>query len=83
VSWPSGLPSSCQYPKLSGVHQTDLSPLPGVGNTHLAIALGIAAEAGYRAYVISAVDLVNVLQSAQLEGRPNLNSVPTSVRRSL
>lgn len=42
---------------------------PGVGKTHLAIALGIAAtEAGYRTYFTSAVDLAHALQSAQLEG---------------
>jgi len=42
---------------------------PGVGKSHLAIALGIAAtEAGYRTYFTSAADLVANLQSAHLEG---------------
>jgi len=42
---------------------------PGVGKTHLAIALGIAAtEAGYRTYFTTASDLVAGLQSAHLEG---------------
>jgi DNA replication protein DnaC len=42
---------------------------PGVGKTHLAIALGIAAtEAGYRTYFTSASDMVSSLQSAHLEG---------------
>jgi DNA replication protein DnaC len=42
---------------------------PGVGKTHLATALGIAAtEAGYRTYFVSAADLVANLQSAHLEG---------------
>jgi DNA replication protein DnaC len=42
---------------------------PGVGKTHLATALGIAAtEAGYRTYFVSATDLVANLQSAHLEG---------------
>lgn len=42
---------------------------PGVGKTHLAIALGIAAtEAGYRTYFTSAADLVHALQAAHLEG---------------
>ena len=42
---------------------------PGVGKTHLAIALGIAAtEAGYRTYFTSAADMVAALQSAHLEG---------------
>ncbi len=42
---------------------------PGVGKTHLATALGIAAtETGYRTYFISAADLVANLQSAHLEG---------------
>lgn len=42
---------------------------PGVGKTHLATALGIAAtEAGYRTYFISAAELVANLQSAHLEG---------------
>ena len=42
---------------------------PGVGKTHLGIALGIAAtEAGYRTYFTTASDLVAGLQSAHLEG---------------
>lgn len=42
---------------------------PGVGKTHLAIALGIAAtEAGYRTYFTSALDMAQNLQSAHLEG---------------
>jgi DNA replication protein DnaC len=42
---------------------------PGVGKTHLAIALGIAAtEIGYRTYYTTAADLVAGLQSAHLEG---------------
>ncbi|MGA7911003.1 MAG: IS21-like element helper ATPase IstB [Candidatus Dormiibacterota bacterium] len=42
---------------------------PGVGKTHLAIALGIAAtEVGYRTYFTSATDMVQRLQSAHLEG---------------
>lgn len=42
---------------------------PGVGVSHLAIALGIAAtEAGYRTYFTTAVDLVGHLQAAHLEG---------------
>ena len=42
---------------------------PGVGKTHLAIALGIAAtEAGYRTYFTTAADLVATLQAAHLEG---------------
>jgi DNA replication protein DnaC len=42
---------------------------PGVGKSHLAIALGIAAtEAGYRTYFTSASDMVTSLQSAHLEG---------------
>ena len=42
---------------------------PGVGKTHLGIALGVAAtEAGYRTYFTSAVDMVQALQSAHLEG---------------
>lgn len=46
---------------------------PGVGKTHLAIALGVAAtEAGYRTYFTSAVDMVQSLQSAHLEGLASL-----------
>jgi len=42
---------------------------PGVGKTHLAIALGIAAsEAGYRSYFTSAADMVHALQAAHLDG---------------
>lgn len=42
---------------------------PGVGKTHLGIALGVAASnAGYRTLFTSAVDLVHTLQSAHLEG---------------
>jgi len=42
---------------------------PGVGKTHLAIALGIAAsEAGYRIYFTTAAYLVARLRSAHLEG---------------
>lgn len=42
---------------------------PGVGKSHLAIALGIAAtEAGYRTYFTTAQDLVQNLQSSWLEG---------------
>jgi DNA replication protein DnaC len=42
---------------------------PGVGKSHLAIALGIAAtEAGFRTYFTTAVDLVAHLQAAHLEG---------------
>jgi DNA replication protein DnaC len=43
---------------------------PGVGKTHLAIALGIAAtEVGYRTYFTSAQDLVHSLTSAHVEGK--------------
>jgi DNA replication protein DnaC len=42
---------------------------PGVGKTHLAIALGVAAtKAGYRTLFTSAADMVQSLQSAHLEG---------------
>ncbi len=42
---------------------------PGVGKSHVAIALGIlATEAGYQAYFTSAADLVANLQSAHLAG---------------
>jgi DNA replication protein DnaC len=42
---------------------------PGVGKTHLAIALGIAAtETGYRTYFTSAVDMVHSLEAAHREG---------------
>jgi DNA replication protein DnaC len=43
---------------------------PGVGKTHLAIALGISAtEAGYRTYFTSAQDLVRHLSQAHRDGR--------------
>jgi DNA replication protein DnaC len=42
---------------------------PGVGKTHLGIALGVAAtEAGYRTYFTTAADMVHLLQAAHLEG---------------
>jgi len=42
---------------------------PGVGKTHLAIALGVAAtDAGYRTLFTSAADMVANLQAAHLEG---------------
>jgi DNA replication protein DnaC len=42
---------------------------PGVGKTHLAIALGVAASnAGYRTLFTSAADMVHALQAAHLEG---------------
>ena len=42
---------------------------PGVGKTHLAIALGVAAtEAGSRTYFTSATDMVHALQASHLEG---------------
>jgi DNA replication protein DnaC len=42
---------------------------PGVGKTHLAIALGIAAtEAGYRTLYTTAGDLVASLGAAHIEG---------------
>jgi DNA replication protein DnaC len=42
---------------------------PGVGKTHLAIGLGIAAtEAGYRTYFTTAVDMVHALEAAHREG---------------
>jgi DNA replication protein DnaC len=42
---------------------------PGVGKTHLGIALGVAAtDAGYRTLFTSAADMVAALQSAHLEG---------------
>jgi DNA replication protein DnaC len=45
---------------------------PGVGKTHLAIALGVAANnVGYRTYFTSAADLVAYLQAAHLEGLVN------------
>jgi len=46
---------------------------PGVGKTHLAIALGVAAtEAGYRTCFTSATDMVQALQAAHLEGLSQL-----------
>jgi DNA replication protein DnaC len=42
---------------------------PGVGKTHLAIGLGIAAtEAGYRTFFTTAADMVQHLQAAHLAG---------------
>jgi DNA replication protein DnaC len=42
---------------------------PGVGKTHLGIALGVAAsDAGYRTLFTAAADMVQVLQAAHLEG---------------
>jgi DNA replication protein DnaC len=42
---------------------------PGVGKTHLAIALGIAAtEVGYRTYFTGALDMAQTLQAAHREG---------------
>src|SRR3989442_9547415 len=56
---------------------------PGVGKSHLAIALGIAAtEAGYRTYFTSAADMVQSLQSAHLEGLSSLK-LRTYVQPSL
>ena len=52
----------------SGATYILLGP-PGVGKSHLAIALGVAAtEAGYRTYFTSAADMRAHLQSAHLEG---------------
>ena len=45
---------------------------PGVGKTHLAIGLGVAAtDAGYRTLFTSAADMVANLQAAHLEGTVN------------
>jgi DNA replication protein DnaC len=56
---------------------------PGVGKSHLAIALGVAAtEAGYRTYFTSAADMVQSLQSAHLEGLSSLK-LRTYVQPSL
>ena len=45
---------------------------PGVGKTHLGIALGVAAtDAGYRTLFTSAADMVSALQSAHLGGTSN------------
>jgi DNA replication protein DnaC len=42
---------------------------PGVGKSHLAIALGIAAtDAGYRTFFTTAADMVHTLQAAHLAG---------------
>jgi DNA replication protein DnaC len=42
---------------------------PGVGKTHLGIALGVAAtQAGYQTYFTSAAEMVHNLQSAHLSG---------------
>ena len=42
---------------------------PGVGKTHLAIGLGIAAtDAGYRTFFTTAADMVHQLQAAHLAG---------------
>jgi len=42
---------------------------PGVGKSHLAIALGVAAtEAGYRTFFTTAADMVHALQAAHLAG---------------
>jgi len=56
---------------------------PGVGKTHLATALGVAAtEKGYRTYFTSAADMVQSLQSAHLEGMASLK-LRTYVQPSL
>jgi DNA replication protein DnaC len=55
---------------------------PGVGKTHLAIGLGVkAVELGYRAYFLSAQDLLHAIQSARMDGIPghkqrHLTAVP-------
>jgi len=42
---------------------------PGVGKTHLAISLGLSAiEAGYKANFYTALDLVEILEIAELKG---------------
>jgi DNA replication protein DnaC len=52
---------------------------PGVGKTHLAIGLGIAAtEAGYRTYFTTAADMVHALEAAHREG-----TVPYKLRTYL
>lgn len=52
----------------AGTHVLLMGP-PGVGKTHLAIALGYeAVEAGYRAYYTTAADMVAALHAAYLEG---------------
>jgi len=55
---------------------------PGVGKTHLAIGLGLhAVQAGYRAYFVTAQDLLDLIRIAQLDGIPghkqrHLGNVP-------
>ena len=55
---------------------------PGVGKTHLAIALGMRAlQAGHRVYFVTAQDLLDQIRLAQLDGIPghkqrHLNTVP-------
>jgi DNA replication protein DnaC len=55
---------------------------PGVGKTHLSIALGLRAlQAGHRVYFVSAQDLLDQIRVAQLDGVPghkqrHLNNVP-------
>jgi DNA replication protein DnaC len=44
---------------------------PGVGKTHIATGLGVAAiQAGYRAYFITAQDLLDQIRLAQIKGIP-------------
>jgi DNA replication protein DnaC len=44
---------------------------PGVGKTHVAIGLGLhAVQAGYRAYFVTAQDLLDLIRIAQLDGIP-------------
>jgi len=55
---------------------------PGVGKTHLSIALGLRAlQAGHRVYFVTAQDLLDQIRVAQLDGIPghkqrHLNNVP-------
>ena len=68
---------------------------PGVGKSHLAIALGIAAtDAGYRTYFTAASDMVAALQAAHLEGTaayklrtcragPGARRLPRRIHRAL
>ncbi len=55
---------------------------PGVGKTHVAIGLGLhAVQAGYRAYFVTAQDLLDHIRIAQLDGIPghkqrHLGNVP-------
>ena len=55
---------------------------PGVGKTHLAIALGVRAlQIGHRVYFLTAQDLLDQIRLAQLDGVPghkqrHLNTVP-------